>query len=144
MEHEKFLFNSQNNKRIDYQKIKDMFSTLLEFGWNPVLEKNNIIGLNGTAQTYWSVEYIPELRTARFGTYGRGIWDFILDENFEILLGDLNQDTIINIQDIIILINISLTEIIPTEYQNLAGDNNQDETIDILDIINCINIILNR
>ena len=47
-------------------------------------------------------------------------------------------------QDIIILINISLTEIIPTEYQNLAGDINQDGTIDILDIINCINIILNR
>ncbi len=46
IEHEKFLFNSQNNKRIDYQKIKDMFSTLLEFGWNPVLENNNIIGLN--------------------------------------------------------------------------------------------------
>ena len=45
---------------------------------------------------------------------------------------------------IIILINISLTEIIPTEYQNLAGDINQDGTIDILDIINCINIILNR
>ena len=35
IEHEKFLFNSQNNKRIDYQKIKEMFSTLLEFGWNP-------------------------------------------------------------------------------------------------------------
>lgn len=26
-------------------------------------------------QTYWSVEYLPNLRTARFGTYGRGIWD---------------------------------------------------------------------
>ena len=104
----------------------------------------DIIGLNGTDQTYWSVEYVPELLTARFGTYGRGIWDFILDQNFEILFGDLNQDTIINIQDIIILINISLAEIIPTEYQNLAGDINQDETIDILDIINCINIILNR
>jgi len=32
---------------------------------------------NGVApdQTYWSVEYLPNLRTARFGTYGRGIWD---------------------------------------------------------------------
>ncbi len=29
--------------------------------------------------TYWSVEYIPSLGTARFGTYGRGIWDFTLD-----------------------------------------------------------------
>ena len=46
IEHEKFLFDSQNNKRIDYQKIKKMFSALLEFGWNPVLENNNIIGLN--------------------------------------------------------------------------------------------------
>ncbi len=46
IEHEKFLFDSQNNKRIDYQKIKEMFSTLLEFGWNPVLENDNIIGLN--------------------------------------------------------------------------------------------------
>ena len=46
IEHEKFLFNNQGNKRIDYLKIKEMFSALLEFGWNPVLEKKNIIGLN--------------------------------------------------------------------------------------------------
>ena len=46
IEHEKFLFNKQNNKRIDYVKIKEMFSALLEFGWNPILEKGNIIGLN--------------------------------------------------------------------------------------------------
>ena len=46
IEHEKFLFNNQNNKRINYSKIKEMFSALLEFGWNPILEKNNIIGLN--------------------------------------------------------------------------------------------------
>ena len=46
IEHEKFLFNSQNNKRIDYKKIKEMFSALLEFGWNPVLENGNIIALN--------------------------------------------------------------------------------------------------
>ena len=46
IEHEKFLFNKKDNKRIDYLKIKEMFSALLEFGWNPILEKNNIIGLN--------------------------------------------------------------------------------------------------
>ena len=46
IEHEKFLFNSQDNKRISYSKIKEMFSALLEFGWNPVLEKGNVIGLN--------------------------------------------------------------------------------------------------
>ena len=46
IEHEKFLFNKKDNKRVDYIKIKQMFSALLEFGWNPILEKNNIIGLN--------------------------------------------------------------------------------------------------
>tara|TARA_B100000003_G_scaffold21251_1_gene17090 strand:+ start:2051 stop:3346 length:1296 start_codon:yes stop_codon:yes gene_type:complete len=46
IEHEKFLFNNQNNKRIDYLKIKEMFSVLQEFGWKPILEKGNIIGLN--------------------------------------------------------------------------------------------------
>ena len=46
IEHEKFLFNNIDNKRIDYSKIKEMFSALLEFGWNPILEEKNIIGLN--------------------------------------------------------------------------------------------------
>ena len=46
IEHEKFLFDNKKNKRIDYPKIKQMFTGLLEFGWNPILEKGNIIGLN--------------------------------------------------------------------------------------------------
>ena len=46
IEHEKFLFNNDNNKRVNYSKIKKMFTALLEFGWHPVLEKGNIIGLN--------------------------------------------------------------------------------------------------
>ena len=31
---------------MDYSKIKEMFNALLEFGWNPVFEKDNIIALN--------------------------------------------------------------------------------------------------
>jgi glutamate--cysteine ligase len=46
IEHEKFLFNINDNTRIDYSKIKDMFSGLAEFGWKPVYEKENIIALN--------------------------------------------------------------------------------------------------
>jgi glutamate--cysteine ligase len=46
IEHEKFLFDLNSNKRIDYAKVKEMFSALAEFGWKPILEKNNIIGLN--------------------------------------------------------------------------------------------------
>ena len=46
VEHEKFLFNNNDYRRVDYSKIKTMFTSLLEFGWNPILEKDNIIGLN--------------------------------------------------------------------------------------------------
>ncbi len=45
IEHEKFLFNSNDNQRIDYFKVKEMFRDLLEFGWKPILEKNDIVGL---------------------------------------------------------------------------------------------------
>ena len=45
IEHEKFLFDSKNNRRIDYRKVKEMFSALNEFGWSPIIEKGNIIGL---------------------------------------------------------------------------------------------------
>ena len=45
VEHEKFLFNNKNNRRINYSKVKQMFASLLEFGWNPILENDNIIGL---------------------------------------------------------------------------------------------------
>lgn len=37
-------------------------------------------GLSAPSTGYWSVEYLPETKTARFGTYGRGIWDFEIEE----------------------------------------------------------------
>ena len=49
-----FLFNNKNNKRVDYSKIKQMFSALFEFGWNPILENENIIGLNKRWKKYYS------------------------------------------------------------------------------------------
>ena len=46
IEHEKFLFDLKTNQRIDYKKILEMFSALMEFGWKPIKEKENIIGLS--------------------------------------------------------------------------------------------------
>jgi len=45
IEHEKFLFNLNTNKRIDYETVLKMFKALYEFGWKPILEDENIIGL---------------------------------------------------------------------------------------------------
>lgn len=38
----------------------------------------DIGGISGPDQVYWSVDYVPAINTARFATYGRGIWDFQL------------------------------------------------------------------
>ena len=45
VEHEKFLFNKGDLKRIDYDKIKYLFKILQEKGWEPQLEKDKLIGL---------------------------------------------------------------------------------------------------
>ena len=45
IEHEKFLFDEKTNKRVDYPTVLKMFSQLSEFGWKPMMEKENIIGL---------------------------------------------------------------------------------------------------
>ena len=54
------------------------------------------------------------------------------------MLGDLNQDEILNILDIIILVNIILEG---DDYQ-LQADMNEDGLVNILDIITLVNIIL--
>ena len=98
-------------------------------------------GLSAPDQTYWSVDFIPEINTARFGTYGRGIWDFVLDENYDIIIGDVNQDNNINIQDIIIMIGFILINDYPNELELLASDLNEDNSINVLDIVMVVDLI---
>jgi glutamate--cysteine ligase len=53
IEHEKFLFNQNKNKRVDYPTILKLFEGLYEFGWKPIYENKNVIGLkkNGKSIT---------------------------------------------------------------------------------------------
>ena len=46
VEHEKFIFNKNTNKRINYLTIIKMFNELYEFGWKPIMENHNIIALS--------------------------------------------------------------------------------------------------
>jgi len=55
------------------------------------------------------------------------------------LLGDLNNDGILNILDIVALINLVLSG-----ESNPVGDINADETLNILDIVLLANLILNN
>ena len=54
------------------------------------------------------------------------------------ILGDLNEDSIINILDILIMVNI----ILGSAEDSGNGDINNDDLIDILDIVGLVNMIL--
>ncbi len=45
VEHEKFLFNKTDLKRVDYNKIKNVFEILKSKGWEPQLERGKLVGL---------------------------------------------------------------------------------------------------
>lgn len=98
-------------------------------------------GIHAPDQVYWSCEYISEINTIRFGTYGRGIWDFVLDTDYNINYGDVNQDNNINIQDIIIIIGFIIDELSPNNNEFLVSDINQDGLINVLDIVLIVDII---
>ena len=68
------------------------------------------------------------------------LWGAIYDKFIYSLLGDLNNDTLVNVVDIVLLVNIVLGTI---ENFNEA-DLTDDGLINILDIVVLISIILNR
>ena len=55
------------------------------------------------------------------------------------LIGDLNQDSIINIQDIVLIVGLVLN----SDY-NSSADLNSDNVVSILDIVQLLDIILNN
>ena len=71
---------------------------------------------------------------------------YVLNEligNNQGILGDINNDSLINILDVIQTVNIILgANLTPTDYELWAADMNQDGNIDILDIVLIVNTIL--
>ena len=58
------------------------------------------------------------------------------------VLGDVNSDGSIDILDIVLMVNIILSVLEPTDLQLQASDLNVDGVINILDIVQIVNIIL--
>ena len=51
VEHEKFVFEKNSNKRINFETISKVFDFFLQFGWKPIKEKNNVVGLSKDGQS---------------------------------------------------------------------------------------------
>ena len=70
------------------------------------------------------------------GTYGLSAYSLDLSQTIN---GDINQDGIVNILDIVLIINL----ILDNEYDEIA-DSNIDGVINILDIVNIVNFIIDN
>ena len=71
-------------------------------------------------------------------THSSGVFRFELSNIISNMQGDMNDDEVINILDIILVVNMILGL---SEYNELADLNNDDE-VNILDIVSLVNIIL--
>ena len=58
------------------------------------------------------------------------------------MLGDINEDSSINVLDVVILTNFILEADTPDSDQFEAGDINSDGILNVLDIVNLVNLIL--
>ena len=56
--------------------------------------------------------------------------------------GDINQDSLVNVLDVISLINFILGFQIPSELESSYSDLNSDNLINILDVVMLVNLIL--
>ena len=62
--------------------------------------------------------------------------------NQDITIGDINFDASIDILDVVLIVNIILDALEPSESQLIAADLNLDGVINILDVVQIVNIIL--
>ncbi len=83
--------------------------------------------------------YLGHINVSGLGTTQKNYIRDILEEHYEqSILGDLNGDAIVNIQDVILVVSL----VVNNDYNSIA-DLNLDSIVNILDIVQIVNIILN-
>ena len=93
-----------------------------------IIDQNGILQYaNNEIDTEWMLYVLNEL----------------LYDDEQNITGDINQDSTINILDIVILLNFILDIETPSNTEFIASDINNDLTLNILDIVQLVNIILN-
>jgi len=119
------MSNAESNAILNVQKINDDNSDSTQK--DPIIYKGNDM-----LYSFWS-----DQRNGNYEIY------FSKAINESIILGDINQDSIIDILDIVSMINFILGYENPDTIEEIASDLNSDGIINIQDIIIIINIILN-
>jgi len=109
------------------------------YGSYVINETMNDLGNYSALHTYFGQGHVPFTNNMSFEIdfTSNFLYDFVCGNN-TLDTGDLNQDSEVNILDVIILVNLVLSG----EYL-IGGDLNNDSSLDILDIVQLVNTILN-
>ena len=102
------------------------------------IDNNLYSGYLASLNSNSSIDYYIEAinSNGEVSSHPNAGWHTFSTLNFT--LGDINDDNVINIQDIVIVVNLVLS----SEYDFLA-DLNLDQSIDVLDVVQIISLILN-
>jgi hypothetical protein len=110
-------------------------NTLITSFGAPPFYDNNIFEIDNNGVVHWEYE-------GAHIAYRAIKYPFTYFNNAE-LMGDLNQDGLLNVLDIVILVNCALQIGYGYECYDELGDVNYDSIINILDVVILINTILN-
>ena len=70
------------------------------------------------------------------------IFPILLNTQEEFLIGDVNQDEVIDVLDIVRIISIIMGSYNPSSLEILLSDANQDGVVNVIDIVLLVSLIL--
>jgi len=109
------------------------------YGSYSINETMNELGNYSALHTYVGQDHVPFTSNMNFETdFTTSFFYDVVCENNDFSTGDINEDSEVNILDVIMLINLVLSD----EYIS-SGDLNEDSYLNILDIVQLVNTILN-
>ena len=104
-----------------------------------VASDGRIFEVNSDGDVVWDYEHPGnQVMIARADKYS---YEY-LDAGSIVISGDINQDSMVNVQDVILLVNFILNVMEADEYQLAAADMNNDSLVNITDVILVVNVIL--
>ena len=81
-------------------------------------------------------------RNYQIGKTDIAIPPFSLNTCMSIVIGDINQDDVLNITDVVVLVNIIINIFSSNDKQEVIADVNNDGEINIVDVVVLVNLIL--
>ena len=119
-------------------------TTLIEWEWNFGDGTSEVNSFGFCDHTYDTPgTYMSQLTvTNEYGQTGPSHFEQIIIQGST--LGDINNDSTINVLDIVLVVNFIIGSGSPTNQEFYAADVNQDSLLNVLDVVILVNLVLNN